>query len=105
MPVLTKLSRRGVMKGFVACVVSSTLPSLAHGGDFLHRPEDLHQWPANLIRAVQQKLNEMDFDAGVADGIMGPNTKRAIRAFQEANDMDIDGLISPALLQALGFEQ
>ena len=50
------------------------------------------------IAAVQSKL-------GIpADGIMGPQTRRAIRRFQRANNLTVDGVIGPQTLRALGIE-
>ena len=49
------------------------------------------------IAAVQTKL-------GVpADGVMGPQTRRAIRRFQRANGLTVDGVIGPQTLAALGI--
>lgn len=98
-------SKRRVLKGLVALFISSIYASTSFGGDLLHRPSDRTQWPENLIRAVQEKLNTMGFDAGTSDGIIGPNTRRAIRKFQQDQGMEVDGQISSALLEKLGFKQ
>jgi Putative peptidoglycan binding domain len=98
-------SKRSLLKGLVALFISSIYASASFGGDLLHRPSDRTQWPENLIRAVQEKLNTMGFDAGTADGIIGPNTRRAIRNFQQDAGMEVDGQISSALLEKLGFKQ
>lgn len=89
----------------MALFVSSIYASASFGGELLHRPSDRTQWPENLIRAVQKKLNAMGFDAGIADGIIGPNTRRAIRDFQQDKGMEVDGQISSALIKKLGFKQ
>jgi membrane-bound lytic murein transglycosylase B len=98
-------SKRSLLKGLVALFVTSIYAPSSFGGKLLHRPVDRKHWPENLIRAVQDKLNIMGFDAGTADGIVGPNTRRAIRSFQHDKGMEIDGQISSALLKQLGFEQ
>jgi len=98
-------SKRSLLKGLVALFVSSIYASASFGGELLHRPSDRTQWPENLIRAVQKKLNAMGFDAGIADGIIGPNTRRAIRDFQQDKGMEVDGQISSALIKKLGFKQ
>ncbi len=98
-------AKRSLLKGLLALFISSIYASSSLGGDLLHRPSDRTQWPENLIRAVQEKLNAMGFDAGTADGIIGPNTRRAIRNFQQDTGMEVDGQISSALLEKLGFKQ
>ena len=48
------------------------------------------------VMAVQEKL-------GIpADGIAGPQTRRAVRRFQRANGLIVDGVIGPETLRALG---
>ncbi len=37
---------------------------------------------ANQVRAVQQALDECGYSVGQADGVLGPQTQRAIRAFR-----------------------
>jgi peptidoglycan hydrolase-like protein with peptidoglycan-binding domain len=49
------------------------------------------------VRAVQQRL-------GIgADGVVGPQTRRAVRAFQRANGLIVDGVIGPQTLKAMGI--
>jgi peptidoglycan hydrolase-like protein with peptidoglycan-binding domain len=38
-----------------------------------------------------------------ADGIVGPQTRRAIRSFQRANGLVVDGVVGPQTLGALGL--
>ncbi|ADG11686.1 murein L,D-transpeptidase [Caulobacter segnis] len=53
-----------------------------------------------LIR-VQTLLDRAHFSPGVIDGRDGGNLTLAIRAFQKAHDMTVDGEVSQALLDAL----
>jgi peptidoglycan hydrolase-like protein with peptidoglycan-binding domain len=49
------------------------------------------------VKAVQRAL-------GIpADGIAGPQTRRAIKAFQRAHGLTVDGIAGPATLAALGL--
>ena len=42
---------------------------------------------------AQRQLNALGYDCGVADGIVGPRTKRCITAFQEASDLEATGTL------------
>ena len=48
-----------------------------------------------LVERLQRLLIERGFDPGVVDGIFGPNTKRAVVAFQTSNGLDPDGIVGP----------
>ncbi|MEM9277394.1 MAG: L,D-transpeptidase family protein [Pseudomonadota bacterium] len=50
---------------------------------------------------TQDLLNELGFDSGDVDGIMGPATWAAIVRFQKANDLEPNGTIDNSLLEAL----
>ena len=52
---------------------------------------------ANQTADVQAKLGV------TADGVMGPQTKRAIKRFQRANGLTVDGVVGPQTLTALGL--
>jgi len=54
-----------------------------------------------IIRQTQQLLTRAGFDAGPADGKMGERTKNAIVLFQNKAGLPADGVISPALVEAL----
>lgn len=53
------------------------------------------------VLLVQTLLDRSHHSPGVIDGIMGGNTVRAIRAFEKANDMPVDGKIDRGLIRAL----
>ncbi|MEM9229482.1 MAG: lytic murein transglycosylase [Pseudomonadota bacterium] len=50
---------------------------------------------------LQQRLTQRGFNAGTADGVVGPNTIQAIRGFQRSVGLVPDGFASSALLQRL----
>jgi hypothetical protein len=54
------------------------------------------------LRFVQQRLQELGYDPGPADGKIGPRTRDAIRAFQRRMNMQVDGRATPMVHLALG---
>lgn len=46
-----------------------------------------------VIRSIQNRLNYIGHDCGSADGIFGNKTLAAIKAFQQANDLAVDGIV------------
>ena len=65
-------------------------------------------WPTNekpLARSerkeLQQLLTDMGFLSGEIDGIIGPNTKAAVRAFQRSRDLIPDGFPTKRLLESM----
>ncbi len=53
------------------------------------------------LAAVQEKLNKLGYDCGKPDGIIGPKTRAAIKAFQAAQGLVADGICGPQTLAAL----
>lgn len=51
--------------------------------------------PVEELSGVQARCNALGFDCGVADGIMGKNTKKGVKEFQSAYDLDVDGIPGP----------
>jgi peptidoglycan lytic transglycosylase B len=52
--------------------------------------------------ALQQRLTAKGFDTDGADGVIGPNTKKAISAYQSSKRLPATGKPSQELLQSLG---
>lgn len=53
------------------------------------------------VRSLQEKLQSAGFSPGGVDGDFGARTERAVRAFQRANRLEIDGKVGPQTLRAL----
>jgi N-acetylmuramoyl-L-alanine amidase len=53
------------------------------------------------VAILQGRLNALGFDAGREDGIFGPDTANAVRAFQREYGVDEDGIFGPNSLAAL----
>ncbi|MDW4550915.1 lytic murein transglycosylase [Defluviimonas sp. D31] len=53
-------------------------------------------------KALQERLTAMGFDTGGTDGVIGPNTRRAISDYQSSRGLSATGEPSLALLRSLG---
>lgn len=53
------------------------------------------------VRVLQEALAELGYELDV-DGDFGHDTEQAVLAFQEANDLDTDGVVGPNTWAALG---
>jgi peptidoglycan hydrolase-like protein with peptidoglycan-binding domain len=55
------------------------------------------------IVAVQQELSQLGYYYGPIDGLVGPQTAKAIRLFQSVDKLPVTGEIDSPTLQALGI--
>ncbi|MGH3937253.1 MAG: N-acetylmuramoyl-L-alanine amidase [Pseudonocardiaceae bacterium] len=53
------------------------------------------------VITLQERLLELGYDAGRADGIFGPETEKALRSFQRDYGLLADGVYGPATMRAL----
>ena len=53
------------------------------------------------VKKLQEKLNALGYSCGSADGIYGTKTVNALKKFQTANKLEVDGIFGPASLKAL----
>lgn len=72
------------------------------------RPGLQTSWPRNLsalsrqqVKEMQTLLNRLGFEVGTPDGIVGPNTRSGLRAFQRQIGETPDAFPTYALLEAL----
>ena len=56
------------------------------------------------IKKVQKKLNELGYDCGTPDGIMGKKTKKALKEYQEDYNLTVDGVIGKEVKKSLGID-
>src|SRR5438128_6877919 len=56
------------------------------------------------VSDLQQQLAAAGFDPGPIDGDFGPLTEEAVRAFQSARGLQVDGIAGPQTFGALGAE-
>ena len=62
-----------------------------------HRAAKIVRESGSSVKEVQRALDI------AADGIYGPQTKRAVRRFQRRNGLTVDGIAGPQTLRALGL--
>ncbi|WP_342596395.1 lytic murein transglycosylase [Salinicola lusitanus] len=72
------------------------------------RPGIQGEWPRDepalsrdRIRRMQQGLNAHGFDVGTPDGLVGPNTRAGLRAYQRSIGVVPDGYPTQSLIQRL----
>ena len=62
-----------------------------------------YYYSGSVTIEVQHQLAQDGYYLGPIDGIVGPGTRAAIAAFQQANGLRVTGNINPALLNTLGM--
>ena len=89
---------------FYALAVGHLADRIA-GGGLLYRPppEDQPAMSRADMTRLQQQLSAAGYDAGAADGILGPGTRRALSQFQRDAGLTPDGFPDPATLEALAW--
>lgn len=70
-------------------------------GDRLLRYDPERPMRGDDVISLQERLLELGYDAGRADGIFGPETETGLRAFQRDYGLTSDGTCGPATLRAL----
>ena len=68
---------------------------------FEHNSERFGYLNLEDLNHVQKALAALGFDPGKIDGIDGPNTQKAVRAFQAHASIGIDGKVGPKTREAL----
>lgn len=54
------------------------------------------------VQIVQQALNDAGFDCGNPDGKAGAKTQEALKAYQQSKGINVNGVITDELLEAMG---
>lgn len=80
--------------------------------DQINREAGLKRMPPNVqrltiadVKLIQIALGERGFDVGEVDGILGSQTRRAVRSFQKKHNMIADGYPDDVVIQALTSSQ
>jgi membrane-bound lytic murein transglycosylase B len=71
------------------------------GGFVTPRPEKEVPLSRSEVMEIQQHLEKLGFDVGTPDGIVGPNTRNAIKGFQQYARLPADGFPTIDLLERL----
>ena len=72
--------------------------------NFEHNSDKFGYLNLDEIKGVQQALSKLGFDPGKIDGIDGPNTQKAVRAFQAHASIGIDGQVGKVTRKAIAAE-
>jgi len=71
----------------------------------LNRPTVRRGDSGPVVEHLQQTLKKLGYDPGPIDGIFGYLTERAVKNFQAAQGLRIDGIVGPKTWAALGERQ
>lgn len=58
----------------------------------------------DLVEIVQKRLTDLGYSPGAIDGVFGPETKRAVVAFQTASGLTADGTVEAATAALLKID-
>lgn len=90
---------------YYALAVGRLADRLAGRGPLRQAPPEGRRLSRREVETLQKRLNARGFDAGKPDGLLGPKTRGAIRAYQQANHRIADGHPDDALFRSLGIAQ
>lgn len=57
----------------------------------------------SMVRKVQERLRDMGYDPGPADGIMGAKTRNSLVSYQMHHGLPVDGTLNGPTLRSLGI--
>ena len=69
--------------------------------EFEHNSEQFGYINVEEVEGVQDALTKLGYDPGAVDGKDGPKTEGAVRSFQEAAAINVDGIVGPQTREAL----
>jgi lysozyme family protein len=97
-PTIDEASRR-----LKACLAVMAVLSLAFAAGAA--PAAADRQAAKVVRASGSTVKAVQRALGIpADGVYGPQTRKAVRRFQRANGLTVDGIAGPQTLAELGIK-
>ncbi|MEX0805411.1 MAG: peptidoglycan-binding domain-containing protein [Candidatus Binatia bacterium] len=63
------------------------------------------RWAMQDVKKAQEALKDKGHNPGSMDGVIGPQTRQAIRAFQNANGLKVTGRLDTETADKLGIEK
>lgn len=84
---------------FYSIAVGQLANQIAGGGGLYTPLPEVPNFKIANIAILQNRLNQLGFNVGKADGIMGPATREGLRQFQIQNGLVADGFPSPDTVQ------
>ncbi|MEN8720293.1 MAG: lytic murein transglycosylase [Oceanococcaceae bacterium] len=98
------VTKRWNNSNFYALAVGHLADRIAGAGPLVRMPTgEAPVLRIETVKAAQEQLNALGYTLGPADGIVGPGTRGAIRAFQSDRELIPDGHLDATLLDALGI--
>jgi membrane-bound lytic murein transglycosylase B len=88
---------------FFALSVGHLADRISGAGGLSQSPPALPRLSREQILAMQRRLAALGFSPGTPDGIFGPDTRSAVREYQQHLGRVADGQADAALLEALGL--
>lgn len=88
---------------FYAISVGHLADRIVGAGKLVKAPPQQPRLSHIQIKALQQKLNELGFDTGKPDGILGSNSRSSLQAFQKSRGLIADGFPDQDTFKALGL--
>lgn len=103
------MTRNAWIRGTLAALLVLISSAAAAGSRALPPAAQLVQAPAQMeaayVLGVQKELLAHGYRPGPADGIAGPQTRAAVRAYQRDAGLPVDGIADKRLLDHLKFAQ
>ena len=93
----------GIIGGFLLLSGSDAVAGEARSIYWETLQQQRIQAQYNLIKAVQRKLIENGYDPGPVDGMNGPRTQKALKAYQQDHGLVVDGILGSQTLRSLGL--
>lgn len=57
----------------------------------------------SVVKLVQEELNKNGYNCGAPDGVAGAQTAEALKAYQKEHKINVNGVITDELLEAMGI--